>query len=230
MSALFDTAKQSSRYAYLLIARGFTATEAGYLPLSGDMKHLVFLFPGFLGTNSVMRPMARRFEAKKIPAFSMNIAIPSFISYKLTKRKMLEWSRMQCERFPNIERIDIVAHSMGGIIARELLNEGWLADKDVRLVTLGSPFFGTWSAVLAAPISPTAFRLVRPIAVKIRKRKNRPPRREVPFLSIAGRYDLLAPPKSCRHPAAEYLLVEADHSGLIFKEDVFNEICSFLEI
>ncbi|GMU25150.1 hypothetical protein KJZ71_01945 [Patescibacteria group bacterium] len=49
-----------------------------------------------------------------------------------------------------------------------------------------------------------------------------------PFLSIAGKYDLLVPAERCRHPLAEYRVAGTDHTGLLFRKDVFNLVHQFI--
>ena len=53
-----------------------------------------------------------------------------------------------------VEKIDIVAHSMGGLVALDYLKNGGGARHVRKLVLLGTPARGTWSALLGLMTAP----------------------------------------------------------------------------
>src|SRR3989338_3347004 len=226
-----ETVTYGAAYVRLLLSH-LTSERGRDMPrLKTHTDRVVLNLPGFFGPRAVMRPLEWRFERAGIPAFSFNLgltaALPIPVIVKLLRRRI---ERVR-DRFPYLRRMDIVAHSMGGLIAQAALMAGVFDGfEEVRLVTLGSPFSGTWAALMACLLPGAAEML--PIHPHIRKRHHVQRRNgtgpRVPFLSIAGEHDLLAPPERCQHPSAEYKLLPVDHAGLIFRKDVFNEALAFL--
>ena len=51
---------------------------------------------------------------------------------------------------PDTARVDIVAHSMGGLVTRYALEDAAVRERIGRIVTLGTPHTGTWAARYAA--------------------------------------------------------------------------------
>lgn len=222
-------------YARLLLSH-LTPLRGRSLPrLKTHVQHAVLIIPGFLGPSSVTRPLEERFERAGIPAFSFNLGLLSALPHRTIVRLIRRRIERVRDRFPWLLRLDIVAHSMGGLIAEEALLAGVFDGFDeVRLVTLGAPFQGTWAALMACTLPGAAEML--PIHPRRRNgRTNGTPSNDGdtalptrPFLSIAGKFDLLAPAGRCRHPAAEYKPLPVDHVGLIFRKDVFEEALAFL--
>jgi len=67
-----------------------------------------------------------------------------------------------------------------------------------------------------------------PFWSKYRNLDIKPCARKIPFLSIAGEYDVLAPPAQCHHPEATNIVVPSDHAGLLFRPEVFERTHTFL--
>lgn len=219
----FDTIRYGASYARLLL----THPSGFHVPPMNrhdrDMAHAVLLIPGFLGNRSVLSPLETRFERSGVPAFSVNHGVYSAMSFGIAKE--IAWSRIALlrERYPRLKSLDLVGHSMGGLIALGLIDDPVCMGLRLRLVTLGTPFHGTWAALLGCAVSRSAWQLL-PF--------NRPRPRlfdvSVDFLSIAGDVDVLAPPARCRHPDADNVVVRADHAGLLFRKHVFQTISAFL--
>jgi triacylglycerol lipase len=120
-------------------------------------------------------------------------------------------------------RIDLVAHSMGGLVARWYLQLLGGARRVDRLVTLGTPHHGTH----AANFIPSALvRQLLPGSPFIQHLNEQPPPEGVQATSIvAGRDLLIQPVASARCPFGES--VQFDHLGhveLLFRAEVFAEV------
>jgi pimeloyl-ACP methyl ester carboxylesterase len=89
------------------------------------------------------------------------------------------------------KRVDIVAHSLGGVISRIALTDHRLSDSIRMLITLGSPHQGTYSARL---LNTTTLRDLRPDSALMRnlRRKKWPPKTR--GITLWSRSDLMVVP------------------------------------
>lgn len=220
----FETVKHSASYARLLISRSHPLPRK--LERDPALTTAVLLVPGFLGTRDVLSPLGQRFERMGIPAFSLHSGLYSLLPFAENRRLLIQRVYGIRLRFPKLTELYIVAHSMGGLVALEAIDDGAFDDIAIHVVTLGTPFRGTWSALLGCPFAPSAYELV-PIHPRYRREPSIS-RRKLRFLSIAGRYDALAPHGRCVHPAAERLVLPTDHAGLLLRKDVFHAVHRFL--
>lgn len=98
-------------------------------------------------------------------------------------------------------RVDIVAHSLGGVVTRLALAEHRIGAYAGTVVTLGSPLRGTWAARFAG--KPTA-RDLRPDSDLIRRVNRKPwPRTARVFNAFSGNDLLVIPPESAVTEGAE---------------------------
>jgi triacylglycerol lipase len=120
-------------------------------------------------------------------------------------------------------RIDLVAHSLGGLVARFYLQQLGGARRIDRLITLGTPHQGTH----AANFIPTPLvRQLLPDAPFIRHLNSLPPPDGVEVTSItAGRDLLVQPTSSARCPfGREQHFPELGHLELLFRPEVFAAV------
>jgi len=115
-----------------------------------------------------------------------------------------------CNGLPEGKRVDLVAHSMGGLVARLALTSPATAARVGTLVTLGTPHAGTHAARFAA----TAQTLeLRPGSVILAALEEQLPWGSLPgqprLVALWSRSDmLLLPPESGRLEGAENIEVE----------------------
>jgi len=115
-------------------------------------------------------------------------------------------------------RVDLVAHSMGGLVARLAIAEYGIAPAIRTLVTLGTPHLGTYSARLG---NSEITRALRPNSELVRALAKSPLPPDLRAVSFWSRGDLvILPPESAAMPGSRQ--VEAPpytHYGyLIFPE------------
>jgi triacylglycerol lipase len=124
-------------------------------------------------------------------------------------------------------RIDLVAHSMGGLVARFYLQVLGGARRADRLITLATPHAGTH----AANFIPSALvRQLLPESPFLRHLNALPPPEGLRVTSIvAGRDLLIQPVASARAPFGETVHFDRlGHLELLFRPEVFAEIASRL--
>lgn len=129
-----------------------------------------------------------------------------------------------------VEQVDIVAHSMGGLVALDYLKRrgGWRRIR--RLILLGTPIQGTWSAALGlftAPLGRGSLQLL-PGSAFLRElaRAPMPPGPEV--IAVAAERDWLAPPRTTILGGVRHLAVATGHSGLLVDESVADTVSEIL--
>ena len=124
-------------------------------------------------------------------------------------------------------RIDLVAHSMGGLVARFYLQQLGGARRVDRLITLGTPHGGTH----AANFIPSALvRQLLPGGPFLEHLNALPPPPGVEVTSIVGGRDVLIQPvESARCPFGRSVRFdELGHMELLFQPRVLAEVCACL--
>lgn len=98
-------------------------------------------------------------------------------------------------------RVDLVAHSLGGVVCRMALAEHRLGTSVATLVTMGSPHQGTWSARYASTAN---IKDLRPDSDLVHRLNSRPWPRSVRVVNFFSTSDLLVvPPESALTKGAE---------------------------
>lgn len=120
-------------------------------------------------------------------------------------------------------RIDVVAHSMGGLVARvwiQLLGGHRRVD---RLITLATPHHGT---ELAAFLPGALGRQLRPDAEILERLSGAPWPGSLALTSIvAGRDTIVRPPRSAAAPIGRVVeLHDLGHGAVLFSPRVFNAV------
>lgn len=129
-----------------------------------------------------------------------------------------------------VGKVDVVAHSMGGLVALDYLKRLGGQRRIRRLVLLGTPISGTWSALLGlvtAPLGRASLQLL-PGSAFLRElgQTGLPPGPEV--VAIAAERDWLAPPRTTRLDGVRHLVVATGHSGLLVDESVAQTVSDIL--
>lgn len=124
-------------------------------------------------------------------------------------------------------RIDIVAHSMGGLLARFYVQALGGARRVDRLITLGTPHHGTHAATF---LPSTLVRQLMPDGPFIGYLNSLEPPEQVEMTSvIAGRDVLIQPAESAGCPFGDVVRFdELGHLELLFRPQVFVEIAQRL--
>ncbi|MBW2272983.1 MAG: alpha/beta fold hydrolase [Deltaproteobacteria bacterium] len=182
----------------LVFVHGLAANRAGFLPLQA-----------FLRSRGHQRQLALNYRsAGSVEALALRL-----------KRELDAKVRGG--------RIDMVAHSMGGLVARFYLQQLGGARRVDRLITLGTPHRGTH----AANFVPSALvRQLLPESPFIRHLNGLPAPQGLQVSSIvAGRDVLVQPTEAASCPFGETIRFdELGHVELLFRPRVFAEIRAIL--
>ncbi|MFI5316476.1 MAG: esterase/lipase family protein [Myxococcota bacterium] len=123
-------------------------------------------------------------------------------------------------------RIDLVCHSLGGLVARVYLQELGGARRVDRCVTLGTPHFGTYNAYwLTSRVGSE----LRPDSLVLnRLRKSRTRASSVCFTSIvAGSDNLVIPRIFARHERVVHV-PDLGHVAMLFSPTVLSQVADAL--
>lgn len=129
-----------------------------------------------------------------------------------------------------VAKLDVVAHSMGGLVALDYLKRLGGGKRVRRLVLLGTPIHGTWSAalgLLTTPLGRAGLQLL-PGSAFLRELSEIPMPVGPEVVAIAAERDWLAPPHTTTLPGARHLTVPTGHSGLLVDERVANTVSDIL--
>jgi len=129
-----------------------------------------------------------------------------------------------------IARIDIVGHSMGGLVGLDYLKRLGGRHRVRRLVMLGTPTQGTWSALLGlvtAPLGLASLQLL-PGSPFLRELAERPLPPGADVVSIGALRDWLAPIASTVLDGVRHIALPTGHSGLLVDAEVADVVVKIL--
>ncbi len=181
----------------VLLIHGYLGTRGSLHLLESrltEMGHLVLTYRlGLLHTGDICESAA--FIARKIESMAAQTAL---------------------------DRMDIVGHSMGGLVGLYYLKRLGGRRRVRRLVMLGTPTSGTWSALLGVAVAPfgRASRQLLPDSPFLRDLEQGALPEGVEVVSVSGERDLLAPRGRTRLDCVRHISVSTNHAGLLVDAEV----------
>jgi triacylglycerol lipase len=129
-----------------------------------------------------------------------------------------------------VTHVDIVGHSMGGLVGLYYVKRLGGRHRVRRLLLLGTPAQGTWSAVLGlftAPLGLASLQLL-PGSPFLRELAETPLPPGVDVVSIGALRDWMAPVASTVLEGVRHIALPTGHSGLLVDEQVADIVTSLL--
>jgi pimeloyl-ACP methyl ester carboxylesterase len=184
-------------------------------------QRTVVLIHGYLSNRSLLFPLAgylRLLGFEQVLTFNY----PSTLGVERAARDLRDFLR----RHVRGGRIDLVCHSLGGLVARSYLQELGGARRVDRCITLGTPHRGTYNSYW---LSSRVGRELRPDSALLQRlRASRANASRVRFASIvAGADNLVIPRVFARHERVVHV-PDLGHVAMLFSPRVLSLVAEAL--
>jgi pimeloyl-ACP methyl ester carboxylesterase len=208
--------------------------------VAGDMSWVqpgsrpVVLVHGFLGTRGTMLPLTRRLQADGKVVFSYHHGTLQLGSLTRSAEELTLKLRGLTESL-EIDRVDLVGFSMGGLVALHAV-KFLQAHRYVRRVAMmGTPLGGTWMAfagMAAVGLISASVWQVRPNSRFIADLRAAPLPAGVRLRQIHADADALCPdpgPVEGVDRERDYIVLPGGHSSLVIAQPFYAAIREFLD-
>lgn len=211
----------------------------------GEPRPPVLLIHGFLGTRGSMFVLEQRLISDGFDVISFNLGVVNTRDIRTSallihkkveqiREVMRERARASARRNPAGNshpqpqmKIDIIGHSMGGLIGLYYLKRLGGAEQVRRLVQLGTPNHGTWVALLGVATlglwSSSSWQLL-PGSPFLSELQSGPLPNQTEVFSIAAERDWVCPPDATQIEGAHTIRVPLGHASLVVSEEVYRKV------
>lgn len=197
---------------------------------SADGKPPVLLIHGFLGTRGSLFPLERKLAADGLTVISFNLGALNTRDIRASAfliHRKIETILSQAA----VDRIDIVGHSMGGLIGLYYVKKLGGHQRVRRLIMMGTPVRGTWAALAGVMtlglFSRSSWQLM-PRSRFLDELHQGPLPPDTEIYTLAAVRDRVCPLHSTRLAGATSVTVPMGHSSLVISEQVFERILAIL--
>jgi pimeloyl-ACP methyl ester carboxylesterase len=190
----------------------------------------VLIIHGFLGTRGSMYMLERRLVQDGFVCVSFNLGTfnvrdirrSSFLIHRKIERILAQTPS---------QRIDIIGHSMGGLIGLYYVKKLGGHTRVRKLIMMGTPIRGTWAAlagVLTLGLWSTSSWQLLPRSRFLDELAQGPLPPNVEFHTIAAARDWVVPLPTTRIAGANAMTVPLGHSSLVVSEEVYRRVVNTL--
>lgn len=190
----------------------------------------VLLIHGFMGTRGSMFPLEKRLEEDGFCVFSFNLGIINLRDIRTSAfriHRKIEAILAQT----NVDKIDIIGHSMGGLIGLYLIKKLGGHKRVQKFILMGSPVNGTWVAlagVATVGMYSTSTWQLLPRSRFLDELHQGPLPDGVEIHTLSAARDWVCPPKSTRLRGSTAHSIMLGHSSLVISGEVYEHIASIL--
>jgi triacylglycerol esterase/lipase EstA (alpha/beta hydrolase family) len=204
--------------------RRFTADES--IGPQSERNPPVLLIHGFLGTRGSLFQLEQRLTRDGFNVVSFNLGLLNVRDIR-TSALLIHRKVEAILKQSGLSRIDIVGHSMGGLIGLYYIKRLGGHETVRRMVMLGTPARGTWAALAGVATlglwSSSSWQLL-PGSEFLSDLHQGPLPNQVEFFTIAAERDWLCPPAATQLEGAHAITVPLGHSSLVVSEVVYRKV------
>jgi len=215
--------------SWLMTATGLAWAEEPPTPLADRLDVPVILVPGWFDTARDLAALRIRLIGAGVPAeyvHALSFADPT--GSNLDHAEELDSLVREVMEETGIDRVDIVAHSMGGLATRWYLNTH--PEAPVRKVAfLATPHHGTLSAHLAWGDARDEMLPDSPFLTALNAQGGVPEGVEAVTVRTPIDTRVLPPESGTLAGVADHVVCCPTHAGMLESEDVFLVVLDFLE-
>ncbi len=216
---------------YLIhLARGNRRTRQHATELTPGTRPVV-LIHGFMGTRGSMYPLEKRLEEDGYCVFSFNLGVINLRDIRTSAFRMHRKIEQILEQ-TGVEEIDMIGHSMGGLIGLYMIKKLGGHKRVKRFIMMGSPVNGTWIALpgiaMVGLYSASIWQLL-PRSRFLDELHKGPLPPDVEIHSVSAARDWVCPPSSTRLRGCQAHSVNLGHSSLVISGDVYEHVREILK-
>lgn len=226
-----DLTGTADGFAYLRhLARGNRVRRQVTFDNVDPERPPVLLIHGFLGTRGSMYLLERRLVDDGFVVVSFNIGTLNVRDIRRSAFMIHRKIERVLAQTP-FAKIDIIGHSMGGLIGLYYVKKLGGHQRVRRLVMMGTPIRGTWAALAGIATlglwSTSSWQLLpRSRFLDELAQGTLPP--EVEIYTLAAARDWVVPLRRARLPGATAVTVPLGHSSLVVSEEVYRRLVHIL--
>jgi len=184
-------------------------------------QRTVVLVHGYLGNRSSFFPLAAYLKAR---------GLGPLLSFSYSGSRGVDGAALELREFLRERvrggRIDLVCHSLGGLVARVYLQQLGGARRVDRCITLGTPHRGTYNAYWVASRIGRELRPDSPLLARLDS--SRPAAAGVRFASIVAGSDNIVIPRVFSSTDSVVHVPGLGHLGLLFSPTAFRAVADRL--
>lgn len=201
----------------------------GFTELSPDSPP-VLIIHGFLGTRGSMYTLERRLVDDGFVCVSFNLGTLNVRDIRRSAFLIHRKIERILAQTPS-QKIDIIGHSMGGLIGLYYVKKLGGHSRVRKLIMLGSPVHGTWTALAGVATlglwSTSSWQLL-PRSRFLDELHQGPLPPGVDVSTIAAARDWVVPLPTTRLQGASAVTVPLGHSSLVVSQEVYRRIVNTL--
>ncbi len=220
-------------FSHEIKGNGIEEKEFGQ-PSSGYRRPTLIIH-GFLGTRNAMLLLENYLKKLGFPVISLTLGALNLGDIEKSSDIVAGKIEKICESF-GIDQINVVGHSMGGLIALNYIKHKGGAQRVRRLVTVGTPYLGApiaWASIIILPwtgiLGKGVWQLL-PGSSFLKSLHEGPIPPEVEIVSIIANNDGVVGSNRCVLEGARNILISTNHAGLVVSPKVHELIKSILVI
>jgi triacylglycerol lipase len=213
------------------LMRGNRAPHAQAAPTTPDAaRPPVLLIHGYLATRGSLHLLERHLADRGHIVISYPLGFPVNLGDIRDSAGLIARKVESIVAQTGVTEIDVVGHSLGGLVGLYYLKRLGGRHRIRRLILLGSPTQGTWSALLGlvtAPLGLASLQLL-PGSPFLRELGEMPLPKGADVVSIGAIRDWMAPLSTTVLDGVRHIALPTGHSGLLVDGEVAKVVADLL--